>query len=250
MTRPEAGSTFWICADARQFARHAAVSVGDRVGGGDPASSPASCCRRSIVDATERAFDRRLNLYLRTLIAEVGDPGRTRRPPVPVARRAAVRSAAVRLVLADRPQRRRQAGNARVALAVGQEAAEARGAGRRADRGRRPPRLCRRPRRPDPAHGGAAGRSRRRRQVPASAVAGDATEIFDETRTFDYYLGGTFAALDDRAAADHDLSGAVWSCAAEAHFRRRSPTSAPAAPNGWRANSRSRSRRWRARPMR
>ena len=26
-------------------------------------------------------------------------------------------------------------------------------------------------------------------------VAGDATEIFDETRTFDYYLGGTFAAL-------------------------------------------------------
>ncbi|HEU4804285.1 MAG TPA: sensor histidine kinase [Nitrobacter sp.] len=27
------------------------------------------------------------------------------------------------------------------------------------------------------------------------AVAGDATEIFDETRAFDYYLGGTFAAL-------------------------------------------------------
>src|SRR4051794_27675973 len=27
------------------------------------------------------------------------------------------------------------------------------------------------------------------------SVAGDATEIFDETRTFDYYLGGTFAAL-------------------------------------------------------
>ena len=26
-------------------------------------------------------------------------------------------------------------------------------------------------------------------------VAGDATEIFDETRAFDYYLGGTFAAL-------------------------------------------------------
>ena len=26
-------------------------------------------------------------------------------------------------------------------------------------------------------------------------VAGDATEIFDETRTFDYYLGGTFIAL-------------------------------------------------------
>ena len=27
------------------------------------------------------------------------------------------------------------------------------------------------------------------------SVAGDATEIFDETRSFDYYLGGTFAAL-------------------------------------------------------
>ena len=27
------------------------------------------------------------------------------------------------------------------------------------------------------------------------AVAGDASEIFEETRTFDYYLGGTFAAL-------------------------------------------------------
>src|ERR1700742_3486296 len=26
-------------------------------------------------------------------------------------------------------------------------------------------------------------------------VAGDATEIFDETRSFDYYLGGTFTAL-------------------------------------------------------
>src|SRR5258705_3078905 len=27
------------------------------------------------------------------------------------------------------------------------------------------------------------------------SVAGDATEIFDETRSFDYYLGGTFSAL-------------------------------------------------------
>src|SRR5260370_1299441 len=27
------------------------------------------------------------------------------------------------------------------------------------------------------------------------SVAGDASEIFDETRSFDYYLGGTFAAL-------------------------------------------------------
>ena len=44
-------------------------------------------------------FDRRLNLYLRTLIAEVATPDEPP-TPVPVARRAAVRIAAVRLVLA------------------------------------------------------------------------------------------------------------------------------------------------------
>ena len=94
------------------------------------------------------------------------DAGRAARPSVPVARRAAVRTAAVRLVLADHPHRYREGRSARVAFAVGQEAAEARGAGRRADRRRHPARLCRRPRRPEPADGGAAGRSRRRRQVP------------------------------------------------------------------------------------
>ena len=117
-------------------------------------------------DATERAFDRRLNLYLRTLIAEVATPDEPPGPPVPVARRAAVRTAAVRLVLADHPHRYRKGRNARLALAMGQEAAEARGARRRADRGRHPPRLCRWARRPDAADGRAAGRSRRRRQIP------------------------------------------------------------------------------------
>ena len=116
-------------------------------------------------DATERAFDRRLNLYLRTLIAEVATPDEPAGPPVPVARRAAVRTAAVRLVLADHAHRPRKAGDAGLALAVGQEAAEARGSWRRTDRRRHPARLCRRSRRPDPAHGGTAGRSRRRRQV-------------------------------------------------------------------------------------
>ena len=94
------------------------------------------------------------------------DPGRAARPSVPVARRATVRIAAVGLVLADRPHRLREKRDAGVALAVGQEAAEARGPRRRADRRRHPPRLCRRSRRPEPADGGAAGRSRRRRQVP------------------------------------------------------------------------------------
>jgi hypothetical protein len=49
-------------------------------------------------DATERAFDRRLNVYLRTLSPK--SRPRTSRPKHPVARRAAVRAAAVGLVLA------------------------------------------------------------------------------------------------------------------------------------------------------
>ena len=117
-------------------------------------------------DATERAFDRRLNLYLRTLIAEVATPDE---PPdrqfqslgeplfeLPLSgwywqiTRTDTEKAEIRAL----------------ALAVGQEAAEARGAGHRTDRGRHPARLCRRSGRPEPADGGAAGRSRRRRQVP------------------------------------------------------------------------------------
>ena len=94
------------------------------------------------------------------------DPGRAARPPVPVARRAAVRTAAVRLVLADHPHRFREARDARLAFAVGQEAAQARRARRRSDRRRHPPRLCRRARGPESARGRAAGRSRRRRQIP------------------------------------------------------------------------------------
>ncbi len=53
---------------------NAAVPVGDRVGGRDPGHHR----RRAVVGLsrtpTERAFDRRLNLYLRTLIAEVATP--------------------------------------------------------------------------------------------------------------------------------------------------------------------------------
>ena len=50
-------------------------------------------------------------------------------------------------------------------------------------------------------------------------VAGDATEIFDETRSFDYYLGGTFCRPFDCAGADHDLPGSpLWPRAAQAHF--------------------------------
>ena len=153
------------CSDARQFARHPAVSVRDRLGGGDPAHHR----HRAVVGLSRR--DRaRLRPPAQPLSAHPDrrsrDARRAARPSVPVARRAAVRAAAVRLVLADHPHRFRKARRARLALAVGQEAAEARGAGRRADRGRHSPRLCRGSRGPDLADGGTAGRSRRRRQVP------------------------------------------------------------------------------------
>ena len=82
------------------------------------------------------------------------------------------------------------------------------------------------------------------------AVAGDASEIDDETRSFDRAIGMTFAALDRGAADNHGLAGPLRLGAAQAHFGRASPPSAPAAPNGWKAISRSRSPRWRARPMR
>ena len=50
--------------------------------------------------AVERAFDRRLGVYLRTLVADVAVAGRGRRKIPAVARRTAVRVAAVGLVLA------------------------------------------------------------------------------------------------------------------------------------------------------
>ena len=116
-------------------------------------------------NATERAFDRRLNLYLRTLIAEVATPDEP-----PDHQFQSLGEPLFELPLSgwywqitrtDGEKGR----DARLAFAVGQEAAEARRAGRRSDRGRHPPRLCRRSRGPEPADGGAAGRSRRRRQV-------------------------------------------------------------------------------------
>ena len=51
-------------------------------------------------------------------------------------------------------------------------------------------------------------------------VAGDATEIFEETRAFELLSVGTFARADRRAAADDDFPGAVRSRTAEAHLRR------------------------------
>ena len=59
-------------------------------------------------NATERAFDRRLNLYLRTLIAEVATPDEPPDHQFQSLGEPLVRTAAVRLVLADHPHRWRK----------------------------------------------------------------------------------------------------------------------------------------------
>jgi signal transduction histidine kinase len=145
-------------------------------------------------NATERAFDRRLNLYLRTLIAEVATPDE---PPdrqfqslgeplfeLPLSgwywqiSRTDSEKADVRASrslwdkklpkLEDRGIELSAAG-IRLGYVDGPEGQSLRMVER-------------------PVDLGADGKY-------LVSVAGDATEIFDETRSFDYYLGGTFAAL-------------------------------------------------------
>ena len=145
-------------------------------------------------DATERAFDRRLNLYLRTLIAEVATPDE---PPdrqfqslgeplfeLPLSgwywqiARTDTEKAETRASrsLWDKklPKLEEQgveltAAGIRLGYVDGPEGQSLRMVER-------------------PVDLGADGKF-------LVSVAGDATEIFDETRSFDYYLGGTFAAL-------------------------------------------------------
>jgi signal transduction histidine kinase len=145
-------------------------------------------------NATERAFDRRLNLYLRTLIAEVATPDE---PPdrqfqslgeplfeLPLSGwywqitrtdtdKADVRASRSlwdkKLPRLDDRGIELSAAGIRVAYVDGPEGQSLRMVER-------------------PVDLGADGRF----QV---GVAGDASEIFDETRSFDYYLGGTFTAL-------------------------------------------------------
>ena len=144
--------------------------------------------------ATERAFDRRLNLYLRTLIAEVATPDE---PPdrqfqslgeplfeLPLSgwywqiTRTDTDKADIRSSrslwdkklpkLEDRGIELSAAG-IRVAYVDGPEGQNLRMVERPVDLGSDGKFLV--------------------------SVAGDASEIFDETRSFDYYLGGTFTAL-------------------------------------------------------
>jgi signal transduction histidine kinase len=145
-------------------------------------------------DATERAFDRRLNLYLRTLIAEVATPDEP-----PDRQFQSLGEPLFELPLSgwywqitrtdsDKPDVRASrslwdkklpkledrgidltAAGIRVAYFDGPEGQSLRMVER-------------------PVDLGADGKF-------LVSVAGDATEIFEETRSFDYYLGGTFAVL-------------------------------------------------------
>ncbi|MGH6679189.1 MAG: sensor histidine kinase, partial [Bradyrhizobium sp.] len=145
-------------------------------------------------DATERAFDRRLNLYLRTLIAEAATP--------------------------DEPADRQfqSLGEPLFELPLSgwywqitrtdAEKPEVRASRSLWDK--KLPRLEDRGVKLGPTGvrtsyvDGPEGQKLRMVERPVDlggdgkfliAVAGDASEIFDETRRFDYYLGGTFAAL-------------------------------------------------------
>jgi signal transduction histidine kinase len=144
--------------------------------------------------ASERAFDRRLNLYLRTLIAEVATPDEppdhpfqslgeplfdlplsgwywevVRTDPDKESVRASRSLWDKRLPKLEDQGIELSSSGVRVGYVDGPEGQTLRMAER-------------------PVDLGADGKYR-------VTVAGDAAEIFDETRAFDYYLGGTFAAL-------------------------------------------------------
>lgn len=145
-------------------------------------------------DATERAFDRRLNLYLRTLIAEVATPDEpadrqfqslgeplfdlplsgwywqiTRTDTEKGETRASRSLWDKKLPKLEEHGAELSAAGVRLGYVDGPEGQSLRMVER-------------------PVDLGADGKF-------LVSVAGDATEIFDETRSFDYYLGGTFAAL-------------------------------------------------------
>src|SRR5258705_12594966 len=145
-------------------------------------------------NATERAFDRRLNLYLRTLIAEVA----TRDEP-PDSQSQSLGEPSLELPLSGwywqivRTDTEKSETRASRSLwdkklpKLEDHGAELTAAGIRLG-----------------YVDGPEGQSLRMVERPVDlgadgkflvSVAGDASEIFDETRSFDYYLGGTFAAL-------------------------------------------------------
>ena len=145
-------------------------------------------------DATERAFDRRLNLYLRTLVAEVATPDE---PPdhqfqslgeplfeLPLS------GWYWQIIRTDTDKEEVRASRSlwdKKLPKLEDHGAELSAAGIRLGYVEGPEgqtlRMVERP-----VDLGADGKF-------LVDVAGDASEIFDETRNFDYYLGGTFLAL-------------------------------------------------------
>jgi signal transduction histidine kinase len=145
-------------------------------------------------DATERAFDRRLNLYLRTLIAEVATPD-----DPPDRQFQSLGEPLFELPLSgwywqitrtdtDKPEVRasRSLWDKKLPK-LEDDGIELSPAGIRIGYVEGPEnqdlRMVERP-----VDLGSDGKF-------LVSVAGDASEIFDETRSFDYYLGGTFTAL-------------------------------------------------------
>jgi signal transduction histidine kinase len=145
-------------------------------------------------EATERAFDRRLNLYLRTLIAEVATPDEP-----PDRQFQSLGEPLFELPLSgwywqiartDTDKSETRASRSlwdKKLPKLEERGAELTAAGIRLG-----------------YVDGPEGQSLRMVERPVDlgadgkylvSVAGDATEILDETRSFDYYLGGTFAAL-------------------------------------------------------
>ena len=145
-------------------------------------------------DATERAFDRRLNLYLRTLVAEVATPDEP-----PDRQFQSLGEPLFELPLSGwywqiiRTDSEKEDVRASRSLwdkklpKLEDHGAELSAAGIRVGYVEGPEgqtlRMVERP-----VDLGADGKF-------LVDVAGDASEIFDETRSFDYYLGGTFVAL-------------------------------------------------------
>src|SRR5438046_6138659 len=144
-------------------------------------------------NATERAFDRRLNLYLRTLIAEVATPDEP-----PDHQFQSLGEPLFELPLSgwywqivrtdEKPEVRasRSLWDKKLPK-LEEQGAELTAAGIRLG-----------------YVDGPEGQSLRVVERPVDlgadgkflvSVAGDVSEIFDETRSFDYYLGGTFTAL-------------------------------------------------------
>ena len=143
--------------------------------------------------ATERAFDRRLNLYLRTLVAEVAAPD------TPDHEMQSLGEPLFELPLSgwyweiapvDDPKAEKKASRSlwdKKLPKLEDQGVELTSSGIRQGYVDGPEdqrlRMVERP-----VDLGADGKFR-------VSVAGDATEIYEETRTFDWYLAGTFAAL-------------------------------------------------------